>query len=832
MADATPRRHPARARLEPRTHVDPRSSSVAGNRKDEPTPGSKTRLPSPPHDTSRKSVSPGDQLLLDHLPSTHEHAHYVLLSDFGRGGKPRPFEKGHNSLSNAPSLNKVVRHLKISCNGHRHQISLKPASAGLIAFDIDAGGEKLFDHLRALIGERHLVVCYETDRAKLDPEKTARKGAGYHIWIVADPDAIRLASTFDKSAAMPNPLNLNGDPVEFEIFSDHRFLRIPDAPAFARQLKRNQEEEPPGSLRMSTADPGEACEESRSAEQVDTAERLEARYRRTPISRARLRNILRELGIAEPDARGYTIGDASCVTESLLADLLRNNPDFHNSHRFNRQEGSWYRLCDDGVWDKDIDASEPSSLHASIARVTGLALQEDVQRNERTPAQRNRLRQMFLSRRNFENVDNLLRRYLGADSTFWNRNPYLLGTPYGVYDLRIAQIASQEEASAAHVCTRTAVAPSFEAEPIRLLDLLRRAFGGDEECIDCFQRFMGYSLSAGSSEQRFAFVHGESNSGKSALVKLLKVCLGAYAKTAEPRDLMASRSGQAHREVIARLNNARVVFMSEPAQGASWDSSTVNRLVDGGTLRANFMRRDSFEFKTIATLVCEGTFLPKPSNARDGIFRRIIVFPFEAAVPDDQTDRYFEEKLMREAPEALAWAMKGFAKWQARSLRELPTKIRQATGEYKANTSPNLVTQFLDKCLEQTHQEIDIVPTADVYDFFVEWVSGQPNMTEIRMNQRAFNARVRTHFGMESAVNRTFHSRRQKCWVGLRLKSDSSAPCSGSRNGRDKSAIDTPRQPMASTGASSVHTREREMVDGGLELQFAAYGEVPDEDPM
>ena len=708
-----------------------------------------------------------------YLPQAHEGAHYALLSDFGSAGlKPRPIEKGFDSLSNAPNMQRVGKHLEISRNGHNHQVSLKPASAGLIGFDIDAGGHEMFELLRSLIRDEHIVAAYETDRARLDPQKAETKGNGYHIWIVAEPKALALANRFDKNGAMPKAVYEERVVGEFEIFARKRFLRIPDTNEFTRQLKGNHDS---GQTNFSSMPAGEFNVQTGGPLSTKDSERvgwLEDRYSRKPISRTRLRNVLAKFGIEEPDKNAFTIGDEPCISESLLADLFLANDDFRASHRHNQSEGCWYRRGKDGIWDKDEDASRPNSVFDSIRRVTKLALDEDAQLNERTTAHAERLRQRFLSLGSFVSVMKILARYLGERHSFWDSNEYALGTASGVYDMRTGVLADEDLVEQANVSTRTAVTPNFQAEPTFWLGFLEHASRGDQAFVDAVQKLMGYALFGKPVEQKFAYVYGEPNTGKSTLTNMFRYCIGGYGKTAEAKDLMHSNFAKGHREVIARLAKARVVFVSEPGEGSRWDSGTINRLVDGGTLVGNFMRRDSFEFVSLATLWCDGNFLPRASGRRDGILRRKIVVPFDHVISEDQIDPDLGEKLRDEAPAILAWIIAGFQNWRDQGLRELPGKIVEATQEYKEDASRDVVTDFAEECLDLTRQEYDVVPTAKVYQFFISWMRAEQGVQEVRMTQRSFNDKLRSRLGLERPVKKIIDSNQHKCWIGVRILPD------------------------------------------------------------
>src|SRR6185437_15836956 len=132
--------------------------------------------------------------------------------------------------------------------------------------------------------------------------------------------------------------------------------------------------------------------------------------------------------------------------------------------------------------------------------------------------------------------------------------------------------------------------------------------------------------------------------------------LGAYGKQGDPQLLMA-RNGDAHPTNMADLFGSRLVVCSEVDEGKPLAEATVKQLTGGDRIKARYMRCDFFEFETTHTLWLAANHKPIVRNNDLGIWRRIRLVPFTVTIPNDEQDRELPEKLLKELPGILAWAV-------------------------------------------------------------------------------------------------------------------------------------------------------------------------------
>ena len=206
--------------------------------------------------------------------------------------------------------------------------------------------------------------------------------------------------------------------------------------------------------------------------------------------------------------------------------------------------------------------------------------------------------------------------------------------------------------------------------------------GGDAALIRFLQQWSGYCLTGDTSLEELLFVHGPAGSGKSTFVAALAGVMGDYALNT-PSETLMQRKHAAHREELARLHGARLVWSSEIEDGQRWNEKRIAELTGDDTVTARFMHSNSFDFRPQFKLVIAGNSRPDLRDVGGAMRRRFNVMPFDRqpSVRDTSLKPYLLSGA--EFPGILAWAIQGCLDWQQNGLIK-PRKLLDATEDYLA----------------------------------------------------------------------------------------------------------------------------------------------------
>jgi putative DNA primase/helicase len=274
---------------------------------------------------------------------------------------------------------------------------------------------------------------------------------------------------------------------------------------------------------------------------------------------------------------------------------------------------------------------------------------------------------------------------IAVRSDHWDRDPWKLGVPGGVVDLRTGQLGPED--AGLFITRSTTVVPAVSGTRAPIWErFLWDTFGGDVDLIEFVEMWFGYSLSGDVSAELFAFLHGDGGNGKGTLLNAVTEIAGDYAWHAAMETFM-TRKHPGHATSVARLAGARLVYANEVADDASFNLARLKELTGNeGMITANFMHCDEFQFKPVLKLTLVGNHKPRLSTVDAAIKRRLLLIPFlnRPARPDPT----LKDRLRQEYPAILRRLIDGCVEF-VRVLDQpgwrdqlIPAAVSAATDDY------------------------------------------------------------------------------------------------------------------------------------------------------
>lgn len=280
---------------------------------------------------------------------------------------------------------------------------------------------------------------------------------------------------------------------------------------------------------------------------------------------------------------------------------------------------------------------------------------------------------------------------------------------------------------------------------------------GDKSLQLYLQRMIGYCMTAYTKEQCMFFLYGNGSNGKSVFVDTIAYMLGEYAASCQPETVMMRDRNNTARGDLARLKGARMVVTSEPNDGCRLDEGIVKQMT-GGTenkLTARFLYGREFEFSPEFKIVMSTNYKPVIKGTDNGIWRRVRLIPFTAEFTKENRDPQLTEKLRRELPGILNWAIAGAVGWCKEGLPPCAI-IDEAGQEYRSEM--DRVQQFLDDCT--TRSGSSSTQASTLYKCYKAWCSEQGDRFPVGS----------TKFFME--LKRRFKSRKTEAYneyIGIKI---------------------------------------------------------------
>lgn len=235
----------------------------------------------------------------------------------------------------------------------------------------------------------------------------------------------------------------------------------------------------------------------------------------------------------------------------------------------------------------------------------------------------------------------------------------------------------------------TATATRWEQFVAEIMD-------NNRDMIEYIQRVMGLSLSGDTSEEYLYISHGSGSNGKSKFFGAIINVLGDYAQQANSNLLMAkNRDPSAPNPDLVRVRGARLVVTSETEEGKRLDESLVKSLTGNDLITTRDLHEKSFSFRPEAKFFLTTNHKPYIFGTDKGIWRRVLLIPFEVSFEGAKKDIHLEEKLAAEKMGIFNWMLEGYRKWTEQGVNP-PEKVIASTQEYRAEMDK--LGAFLEDC--------------------------------------------------------------------------------------------------------------------------------------
>jgi P4 family phage/plasmid primase-like protien len=222
-----------------------------------------------------------------------------------------------------------------------------------------------------------------------------------------------------------------------------------------------------------------------------------------------------------------------------------------------------------------------------------------------------------------------------------------------------------------------------KAECPHWLEFLNDVMQGDQKYADLLQQWTGYLFRPDLREQKFLLCTGEGANGKGVFFEVIQELVGnenssqvGLARFSNPFALYATLG-----KVVNVTNESSHIIEDEA-------ESILKSFVAGD--RFTFERKFKEPVCTVPTakIMIATNALPRFNDKTQAIWRRILFVPFDKVIPDEVQIKDLAEKLKRELPGILNWALEVLQKLNDASGFTIPEKSKSLLDEYRKDADP------------------------------------------------------------------------------------------------------------------------------------------------
>jgi putative DNA primase/helicase len=320
---------------------------------------------------------------------------------------------------------------------------------------------------------------------------------------------------------------------------------------------------------------------------------------------------------------------------------------------------------------------------------------------------------------------------MAVSNEIWDTNPWLLGTPDGVVDLKTGILHPNKPDL--YISRYTTVVPAAPGTSAPLWQsFFNSATSHDKELQDFLYRWCGYCLTGFVNEEVMVFLYGTGGNGKGVLLAVQTGVLGALSV---PISVFTAGSHLNLEYYHAQMAGARLITASEPEVQATWAESQIKELTGNERkLSGRHPYGQPSHFAPEFKIEVVGNHAPKLRGRSPAMERRLRVLPFkhEPKLPNPN----LKDELKAEYPAILRLMIDGCVAWQQNGLGTAAA-IATATNTYFEQQ--DAFRRWMDeRC--KLHESLKLKPSILLADFNA-WAKrgGNPEWQRFCGTDRPYN---------------------------------------------------------------------------------------------
>jgi putative DNA primase/helicase len=321
----------------------------------------------------------------------------------------------------------------------------------------------------------------------------------------------------------------------------------------------------------------------------------------------------------------------------------------------------------------------------------------------------------------------------------WDTEPAVLQTPEGVWNLetrRVSPMHGVNPISAVGLNLHCTAVPADPTKPCpKFMALLDNAFSPSPEDRRFFEDRIGSALFGNNGEQKFNWLVGNPNSGKSTLMQVIVRVLGSYARIGKASLIvLAPRSEgpsmQAEGFHLASLARARLVVFDEARANGVLNAPLFKGLADGRTMMVEEKRQQPRQADIrVSPFLITNKLIQGGLGGEDGasLRRRIALILADGTPPPVLNPNLITEIMAEEAEGVLWWLIQhAVSHFEARGpfgsggVPEMSDIARDTVEGFTKEGTPEL--DWMVERLELTGNHADMLLSRDMWEDFETWI--------------------------------------------------------------------------------------------------------------
>ena len=275
----------------------------------------------------------------------------------------------------------------------------------------------------------------------------------------------------------------------------------------------------------------------------------------------------------------------------------------------------------------------------------------------------------------------------------------------GIYDLASGQLLafSPEYAITSKIVTNynpNVLKPSFDVD-----EWFKSLACGDSEIQELLWQVINEAINPNYTRKKIGFLIGDGNNGKGTFQKLLTCLIGAQnVSTLKPMDFRGTDGAKFKLENLI----GKVCNIGDDISSAYVDEvSNLMSIATGDPIPIEIKNGPTYDMALKLFCLFSGNDMPKMRNKSQGLYRRLLLVPFNADFNGEVENPLIKEKYVADK-QVLEYVLYKAINLRFKKFIE-PTAVKEAVSEYKKGN--DYVIAYVDeRYIEEGYHRLKLVP--------------------------------------------------------------------------------------------------------------------------
>ncbi len=204
----------------------------------------------------------------------------------------------------------------------------------------------------------------------------------------------------------------------------------------------------------------------------------------------------------------------------------------------------------------------------------------------------------------------------------------------------------------------------------------------NQKKIDLLQEFFGYCLTRDTKQHKALLLLGESRSGKSTIIQMLRNVIGNANCSSVPLKYISNA------QYTAMLINKLVNIDTDVSAKADQYEAEFKTITSGEPVAVNQKYVAAFDFVPYCKIVMAANIFPRITDHSSAFYNRLILIPCDRVFTYEEQNRDLPAQLLKELPGALNWSIEGLKRLTARGKFEDLDFMKEAIEELEDRNNP------------------------------------------------------------------------------------------------------------------------------------------------